>query len=200
MLVKDILPREKWKLLLSGGDAGPMVSPLCDDWSLDIPYRWPYEGPDPFPPGHRRHMLSQQMAMAKICGWDGMFISNIDFLSRNRDIETASRTWEAAGLTTIETRIETPYGPLSSVMTRSHDTSHTDKEWLETQDDYRKAIWLAGQWLDYDEDDAIGQGRELIEQIGDKGVFGTWVDSPIVLFVNTPQVFYHCTDWPDAFE
>ena len=62
-------PRERWQSLLRGADIGPFVSPLCDSWRLDIPYRWPYAEPDPFPPGHRWHGLSQQMAMAGVCGW-----------------------------------------------------------------------------------------------------------------------------------
>ena len=48
---------DKWNALVAGHNVGPMVSPLCDSWRLDEPYRWPGPGPEPFPPGHPEHSL-----------------------------------------------------------------------------------------------------------------------------------------------
>src|SRR4030042_1480189 len=109
----DVSPREKWRLFLAGDDVGPMVSPLCDDWSLDVPYAWPYDEPDPFPPGDRWHGLSQQMAMAGLGGWAPPFLcagarppKRAEILPEHRttDIDSGSRT---------ESRIRTPYGDLT---------------------------------------------------------------------------------------
>lgn len=195
----ELHPKEKWRLLLSDEGACPMVSPICDDWSLDIPYYWPYEGPDPFPPGHRRHTLSQQMAMAKICGWDAMLISGIDFLPKDESLLPSVKTYESQGRVVTETHIATPYGELSNIVARN-ESSCVIKEWLISEEDYKKAIWLSGQIADYDEDAAIRQGQEITRIIDGKGVFGTWVDIPVVLYCNIADVFYHCADWPDSFE
>ena len=78
--------REKWFSFLNGEDVGPMISPLCDDWSLDIPYHWPYSDVDPFPPGSKYHRVSQQMAMAGVCGWDPTFLAAVPFQPQNQAI------------------------------------------------------------------------------------------------------------------
>jgi hypothetical protein len=200
MKTKEILPREKWKLLLSGGDPGPMVSPICDDWSLDIPYYWPFEEPEAFPVGDRRHYVGQQLAMAGICGWDALFLADIDFIPINQDCAIQRRTWMTDGKTMTESRIETPFGPLSHLIARNEESSHVEKDWLQTQEDYRKAIWVVGQWMEYEKDTAIEQGRMVVDRIGDKGLFGTWAETPPIAFGNATEVYFHVMDWPEEFE
>ena len=150
--------REKWFCFLKGDNVGPMVSPLCDDWSLDEPYRWPYDEPDPFPPGDPHHMVSQQMAMAGLCGWDPTLLAWFDYPPRNPDARSEVRRQEVNGRTHVESHIHTPYGDLTCVEEFAV-TSHTIKPWLQTEADYRKALWLTQQQLDYDEDAAIADGR-----------------------------------------
>lgn len=191
--------REKWFYFLNGEDVGQMVSPLCDDWSLNIPYHWPYNDADPFPPGSKYHGVSQQMAMAGVCGWDPTFLAAVEFQPKNKDIlpETKSKTTD--GRTRIEARIQTPYGDLTSVTERL-TSAHTVKAWLENEDDLRKAIWLTRQQADYDEDMAIKEGAYIRKGIGDRGVLGTWFGPPIVNLQNREEIFYHMVDWPCLFE
>lgn len=194
----DVSAREKWQLLLQGKDTGPMVSPLCDDWSLDSPYHWPYEDPDPFPPGHRWHALSQQMAMAKVCGWDPTFLSGVDMPQKNQKIMPESRTTTIDGGSRTESRVWTPYGELSCI-TEQKATAHTVKQWLETEGDFRRATWLAREQIDYDEDVAIEQGQQMRRAVGAKGILGTWFGPPTVNYLNRDMMFYHMADWPHAF-
>ncbi|OGO80172.1 MAG: hypothetical protein A2Y21_03670 [Clostridiales bacterium GWC2_40_7] len=191
--------REKWRLFLSGVDVGPMVSPLCDDWSLDIPYYWPYDEPDPFPPGHKAHGLSQQMAMAKICGWDPLYLASIDFIPKNQKILPITKSYIKNNRKCIETHIETPYNELTSITEQNENNHCIVKEWLTTEEDYKSMIWLAKQQMDYYEDIAIQQGHELCKHIDDRGVLGTWNESPIALNYNTNELFFHIADWPDLF-
>jgi len=193
--------REKWQLFISGHDAGPMVSPLCDDWSLDVSYYWPYENePEPFPAGHRYHALSQQMAMAKVCGWDPTFLCGADMPPRDPDIRPRN-SWTAlpGGGTRNETVIQTPLGPLSCI-TETKSTTHVVKNWIETEEDLRRTTWLTRRQADFDESVAIAQGREARAAIGDKGVMGTWISPPVGNCMNHDMMFYHLADWPDACE
>jgi len=192
---RDLPSREKWRLFLAGEDIGPMVSPLCDDWSLNIPYHWPFDEPEPFPPGHRWHAVSQQMAMAGVCGWDPTLLAGIEMTPRNADIAPHIITTEIDGGTRTETRIATPLGDITSIIEHK-TTMHVVKHQLETEEDYRKMAWLVRQQMDYDEDAAIEQGRELREGIGDRGVLGTWSGPAIHRHEN---MFYHLADWPEAF-
>ena len=196
---RDLPARKKWQLFVAGQDAGPMVSPLCDDWSLDAPYAWPYEGPDPFPPGHPQHSLSQQMAMARLCGWDPTFLAGVPLTPRNAGIHPQSKTVQIDGGSRTESRISTPLGDLTSI-TESKTTSRTVKAWLETEDDFRRMTWLTRQQLDYDEDAAIAHGRLLRSAIGDRGVLGIWFGPPLGNNLNRDMMFYHIADWPDAFD
>ncbi|HUU68223.1 MAG TPA: uroporphyrinogen decarboxylase family protein [Planctomycetota bacterium] len=191
--------REKWRLLISGQDAGPMVSPLCDDWSLNVPYHWPYDEPDPFPPGHKWHAVSQQMAMAKVCGWEPNILAGVEFRARNPDVTPVHKTTPIDGGSRTESCIRTPLGDLTSIGEQK-TTAHTIKAWIETEDDIRKAIWLTRQQLDYDEDLAIAQGRQLRAAIKDRGVLGVWAGAPVANYVNRELMFYQMADWPDAFQ
>ena len=172
--------REKWFHFLDGEDVGQVVSPLCDDWSLNVPYHWSYDEPDPFPPGSRHHIVSQQMAMAGICGWDPTLLAAVPFEAKNKDIQT-------------------PYGDLVSIV--DHSTAdYIVKSWLDSEDDYRRAIWLTQQQMDYDEDLAIQEGKIIRQGVGEKGVLGTWFGPPIVNMQNREEIFYHLVDWPDLFD
>jgi hypothetical protein len=177
-------PREKWRLFLTGEDVGPMVSPLCDDWSLDIPYSWPFEEPDPFPPGDRWHALSQQMAMAGICGWDPTFLCAVDLGSKRPELQPKYKTEKADGGSRTHSCISTPYGDLTE-LSEHKKTGHTLKAFLETREDFRKMAWLVRQQMDYDEDLAIQQGKRLRAAIGDKGVMGIWFGPPVMGRLNT---------------
>lgn len=83
-------PREKWRLFPAGEDVGPMVSPLRDDWSLDVPDSWPYDEPEPLSPDSRWHALGQQTAMTKLCGWDPTFLCAVDMTPRREAIRPKS--------------------------------------------------------------------------------------------------------------
>ncbi len=186
--------REKWLYFLNGEDVGPMVSPLCDDWSLDIPYYWPYEDPDPFPPGSAHHRMSQQMAMAGVCGWDPTFLDAVPFQPRNTDILPKTTTETIDGRARTESRIQTLYGDLVSITERSA-SQHTAKSWLDSKDDYRKAIWLTRQQMDYDEDMAIEDGKSIHNGMGNRGVLGTWFGPPIVNLQNREEMFLILPDF-----
>lgn len=190
--------REKWFQFLKGEDVGPMVSPLCDDWCLDQPYHWPYEQSDPFPPGTDFHSVSQQLAMAGVCGWDPTFLAGVSFPPSNSDILPETKSYAQGNRTRHEHRIRTPHGDLTSV-TETATSIHTVKAWLENADDYGKAIWLTRQQMDYDENVAVEEGRCLREGIADRGILGTWCGPPIVNLCNREMMFYHMVDWPDLF-
>ena len=190
-------PREQWARLIAGQDVGPMVSPLCDNWSLDIPYFWPYAEPEPFPQGHRHHALCEQMAMAKVCGWTPSFLAGIPFTPRRPDLaaEVVSRT-VGGGLMRTETCIRTEYGDLTSVM-ESGVSSHTVKPLLVTAEDYRRMAWHVRATADYDEAAAVAEGQVLAAAVGGRGVLGTWWGPPIAS-CDRDNLWYHLADWPDA--
>jgi len=206
----DLSMREKWLGLLNGEDVGPMVSPLCDSWRLDEPYRWPYEEPDPFPPGHPQHVISQQIAMAGLCGWDAMFLADVVFLPKDPAIRPETKCTPIPGGTRVESCIHTPYGDLVSVEEHGASDSVSPaslvfatrvvKPWLAEQEDYRKVIWLTGRQMDYDEAAAIASGREIHDAIGERGVLGAYVHAPTVNLLNQEEMFYHMLDWPQLFD
>jgi len=196
---EQLPPRQKWQHFLDGEDVGPMVSPLCDDWSLDVPYSWPYDEPDPFPPGERWHAVSQQMAMAQVCGWDPTFLCAVDMGCKREDLQPTQTTEKVEGVTRTESRTPTPYGDLTSI-SEHKTTSRTIKAPIEAEEDFHKMAWLVRQQMDYDEDTAISEGEQVRAAIGDRGVMGTWFGSPAMGRLNTHDMFYHLADWPDAFE
>lgn len=191
--------REKWQLLLSGHDVGPLVSPLCDSWRLDTGYYWPYKEPEPFPEGHRAHILCEQMAMAEVCGWDLNYLCAVDFIPTNPDILPQCHSYENHGCIRTETVIRTPFGDLTGIEEKQK-SMHVVKQYLNTREDYHKAIWLTKQQLEYQEDVAIGQGLEMRKAVGDRGMLGTWQDSPYINYENHADSFYHIADWPDEYE
>jgi hypothetical protein len=138
------------------------------------------------------------MAMAEVCGWDPSFLAHISIHAQNPDVEPAVREWTDGGATLTETRIETPYGELSS-RTERKKTSRTTKHMLENENDYRKMTWLLNERLAYNEDSVVSQVRTLQDAIGNRGILGTWIGPPIS-FANRDQLPYHLYDWPEACE
>ncbi len=191
--------RERWQAFLQGQDAGPMVSPLCDDWSLDIPYHWPCDEPELFPAGHRYHALCQQMAIAKICGWDPLYLAAVDFTPLDESLRPVRDVQREGGGTRTQVRIDTPYGPLTYATLAGELTTGVAKEWLVTREDYQRTLYLVRSLMRYDEGAAIEQGRLLRRQIGGTGLLGTWVETPLVYNNNMAEMYYHLCDWPDLF-
>lgn len=189
-------PRQTWARLVAGEDVGPMVSPLCDNWSLDVPYRWPYPEPDPFPPGHPQHGLSQQLAMAALCGWTPSFLAGVPFQYRDETVLPACHTTTQGGVSRTETRIRTPYGDLTS-MTESRVSSHTIKGLLETEEDYRRLAWHLRALRDHDAAATVAAAAPLRAAVAERGVLGTWV-SPPAMHADRDNLWYHLADWPDA--
>jgi hypothetical protein len=139
------------------------------------------------------------MAMAGICGWDPTFLAAVPFEPLNVEARPAVETTPIDGGQRVEQCIHTPYGDLVHV--REVKTSQrVVREWLNTEEDYLKAIWLTRQHMDYDEDLAISEGARIRAGVGDRGVVGTWYGPPIVNLVNHDQMFYHMADWPERFE
>ncbi len=176
-----------------------MVSPLCDDWTVDIPYHWPYDEPDPFPPGHADHILSEQMAMAKVCGWDATYLCGGGFEPSRADIRPAVKTTNIGGGNRTEIRICTPYGDLTSC-TESKTSQHTIKRLVETEDDLRRMAWLTRAQMEYDDDAVIKDGWRRKKALRERGVMGTWFGPPIGNGVSGETLFYLAADYPDAFD
>ena len=192
-------PKEKWELFLSGQDVGPMVSPLCDDWSLDIPYHWPYDEPEPPSGRDYARRLNEQLAMAKICGYDPTFYYAADFIPKNLGAEPKHEIEEIEGGVRDSALIVTPYGDLTCV-TEHKTTMRTLKHYLETRADLEKAIWYTRQCADYDEGLALKQCGEARAAVKDKGMLGTWFTAPFFNLENQENQFYHFADWPDLAE
>jgi len=190
----ELTSLEKWTLLVSGQDVPKMVSPLCDDWSLDVPYYWPFEGADPCPPGHRLHGISQMIAMAGACGYDPTFVCGVPFNSRR--VQARVTTTAIDGGTETTTAYDTPYGELKNVVQKKVSL-HEVKPFFETEDDYRRMAWVVRQQADYDEDATVAAGLEQKKLFGDHGPMGTWWGPPSQIVVSE-QGFYHLADWPDA--
>lgn len=191
---------EKWRAFLAGEDVGPMVSPLCDDWALDIPYHWPYEEPDPFPPGHGDEILSQQMAMAKVCGWDATFLCGGGFVPRRPEVRPESRTAQVNGVSRTETRIRTPYGDLTSIV-ESKTSLHTVKAMVQTEEDLRRMAWVTRMQAEYEDDAIIADGWRRKKALRERGVMGTWFGAPVGYGLSHDEtLFYLAADYPDAFQ
>jgi hypothetical protein len=185
--------REKWTAFLGGENVGPMVSPLVDDWCLDTPYVWPYDEPDPCPVGHPGHGLSQQMAMAKLCGYDPLFLCGAPFvMTTEQDVTTTERMEN--GRHVVETRTETPFGWLVSIVEK--DTWRIVKPEVQTEDDYPKALWLLEERSKIDVDESVRRGRELLSVVGDKGMVGNWWTQPTLYGVHQEERYYHLADYP----
>ena len=198
MNTNELTGLEKWNLLVSGQDVPKMVSPLCDDWSLDVPYYWPFEGAEPHPPGHTYHWHGQQIAMAGACGYDPTFLCGVPFPARRTEAKARVTTAAIDGGTETTTVYDTPYGELKNIVQRK-TSQHEVKPFCETEDDYRRMAWLVRQQADYDEDAAVAAGLEQKKIFGHHGPMGIWWSPPSQMAVSE-QGFYHLADWPDAVE
>jgi hypothetical protein len=196
--MKNLSPREKWFAYFRGEDVGPMVAPLVDNWSLDIPYYWPYDEPEPFPEGHRHHGFAEQMAMAKICGYDGLFYCWADF-PQIKPIETSSTERVEGNTRIIENRTETPFGPLTSI-TEIAATQRTVKPEVETEEDFVKVRWLIEQSGEIDIAAAVAQGKENLSVVGDKGLTGMWWGAPGVRGIDRADLFVYIAEFPELYK
>lgn len=191
---------EKWRRFLAGENVGPMVSPLCDDWTLDIPYVWPFEEPDPFPPGHGDEILSQQMAMAEVCGWDPTFLCGGGFIPSRMDVRPEYKSIPISGGNQTETRIHTPYGDLTSIV-ESKTSTHTVKRLIETEADLRTMAWVTRAQMEYNEDELAKDGWRRKKALRERGLMGTWFGPPVANGVTKDEsLFYLEADYPDAFQ
>lgn len=192
--------REKWTRFLQGEDVGTMVSPLCDKWCADVPYQWTQDVPEPFPESSCHASLSEQLEMAARFQWDPLFLAAINFRSNNRDChETVTQEDRGNGVMRITTSIQTPFGPLVQIQDNNGGTLGLVKDFLSEEEDFQKMLWYTQQMLDFDEADALAQGKKLVEAVGDKGMLGTWI-APSALMADISVLFFHVADYPEAFE
>lgn len=190
-------PREKWFAFLRGENVGPMVAPLVDDWSLDIEYYWPYDEADPYPPGQLYHTFSQQMAMAKLCGYDPLYYVSPPFVLRE-PLQTTVTSHQEGERTITESRTETPYGPLVGITEMLQSTRTLQPE-VQSADDFRKVMWINEQEMQLDIDQSIFQGHKLLEPMREKGVVGTWWGAPGVRGIDRDEQYYYMEDYPELY-
>jgi len=190
-------PRTKWQAFLRGEDVGPLVAPLVDDWSLAEPYAWPYPEPDPYPPGTPQHSFSQQMAMAAICGYDPLYLVSPTFVLNNPE-EPKVREWVEGEKKLVETRFTTPNGDLYSIV-EMKQIPYTIKPEIESEEDYRRSLWLIERSGDIDAAESMRRGQAVLAPMGEKGVVGTWWGPPGVRGVTREDLFCHLADFPECF-
>lgn len=194
--------REKWQRFLSGEDMGQMVSPLCDKWCADTPYKWTLKEPEPFGEGDMNYILSQQIMMAEHFKWDALFLAAIDFKPRNKECEVIQTIEPRPGGngTRITSTIHTPYGELTQIQDHNGETLGLVKDYLQDEDDFRKMVWYTQQLTDFDEEDALRQGEKIRNAVGNRGMLGTWVGTSAKMMEDIELMFYHEMDYPEAFE
>ncbi len=190
-------PRAKWQAFLRGEDVGPMVAPLVDDWSLAEPYRWPYDEPDPYPPGTPEHGFSQQMAMAKICDYDPLYYVGTPFVLHD-PVEPQISERVEGGKKIVETRYATPFGDLCSIV-EMKQIPYTLKPEIENEEDYRRSLWLIERSGDLDVEESIRRGQALLAPLGEKGMVGTWWGPPGVRGVTREDLFCQMVEFPEEF-
>ncbi|NIM94079.1 MAG: hypothetical protein GTO18_10265 [Anaerolineales bacterium] len=209
--MKEVLSkREKWFRFVDGEEVEPMVSPLCDDWSLQEPYQWPFDEPEPFPPGDPYHYISQQLAMAEVCGWDGGFLAEADIKPRDPKLEPEVLTTKIDKGERREYRLPTPYGELTCVEEqREHDSvslaaqafaTVVIKPWIMDEGDFPKALWFTEKLMDFDEGWLISEGRRIGTAVGDAGVLGVYFHAPIAHLMLNRDWHYHIADYPKLFK
>lgn len=201
---KTLTKREKWFAFLRGEDVGPMVSPLCSDWNFDVPYRWPYEdAPEPYPRDVFQWQLTEQIALARLLDWEPRFMASFPFPAKSEpgspEVKSRETTCETADGRQTSRAIATPFGDLTEVETKSSSVL-IEKEWLESEEDFRKAIWITEHSMDYDGTAPVRAGHYLRDAIGDKGIMGVFTGPPVINFLNKPQMFFHEIDYPDLFQ
>jgi hypothetical protein len=188
-------PRQKWFAYLRGEEVGPMMAPLVDNWCLEEPYAWTYDEPDPYPAGHPQHGFSQQMAMAKLCGYDPLYLVGVPYVART-PVERTVTTREEAGHVITETRTHTPLGDLL-LITEHAKTVHTLKPEVQDAADYDKMLWVIAQEGQLDADASASAGQALLAPMGEKGVVGTWWGPPGVRGVDREDQFVHMAEFPE---
>ena len=192
--------REKWTRFLSGEDVGTMVSPLCDGWCADVPYKWTLDYPEPFSQGDPNFILSQQIEMAERFQWDPLFLAAIDFKPNNRECKVeVRRKPRDNGVTRVTSTIKTPLGDLVKIEDETDGSLGLIKDYLDEEDDFRKMLWYTEQMTDFDEADALAQGTKIKEAVGQRGMLGTWLGTSAKM-AEISVLFYHIMDYPELFE
>jgi len=102
------------------------------------------------------------------------------------------------GGTRTHRKLETPYGELTQIEDKKGSV-HSVKEWLETKEDYKKAVWATQQDIEFDKDKVIEEGRALRAAIGDWGPLGTYWGPPLINLQNRNNLFYHMFEYPEEF-
>lgn len=194
------MSKSKWNAYLRGEDVGIMVAPLVDRWCLNEPYYWPYDEAEPFREEHEYHHFREQMAMAGVCGYDPLFYVLPPFVYTH-GIESKTHKSIQGGREITENRVKTPYGDLVSVVEVDLVTNsrHETKSLVETEEDYKKYIWVTGQEKKLDKDQSIRKGRELLSPVQDKGMVGTWWGPPEVTGLSFQELFYHMADYAESY-
>ena len=176
-----------------------MVSPLCDKWGADLPYRWTLPGQEPFPQGDANHMLTQQIMMAETFGWDPLFLASLPFQPKNGSVLVSYRREQRSDtITRITASISTPYGDLTQIVDESNNTQCLVKDYLSDEADFRRMIWLTEQQMDIDENTALAQGAKIREAVGERGMTGTWVGTSAMM-ADISVLFFHEADYPEEF-
>lgn len=193
--------REKWFSFLQGKEVGAMVSPLCSDWNFsDRPYEWPYaDEPEPYSKDVFEWQLTEQIALAKLLDWEPRFNVGLPFPNNNTHITSHRQKEAIEGGYRLWVEIETPHGRLTHVSSEQK-TSHVEKQWLETEDDFKKAIWITENSMSFDKAPGIRAGQHLVEAVGDKGIIGTFSGPPMINFLNKPEMYYHMNDFDSYFQ
>ena len=191
--------RDKWRRYLSGEDVGPVVCPLCDKWGAgDLDYEWRGPGPEPFPGNENRAAFRGQLMMAKEFQWDALFYAAIDFQPNDKSLLPEVEKVKRGDRIHTISKINTPMGELTRIDESNGLTTRCVKEYLDSESDYRKMIWLTEKNCDFDREAALEDGGKLREAVGDMGMLGTWV-SPSAALVSIESLYYHIMDFPDTF-
>jgi len=191
--------REKWFAFLKGEDVGPMVSPLCSDWNFDRPYGWPYENtPEPYPRDVFEWQLTEQIALAGLLDWEPRFMIGLPFEPADPAVRCRVQTEPDGSGTRTRSVIPTPYGDLSRILVKKA-SEHVEKEWLETEADFKKAIWILEKRKKIDSDKTVAAGLHLRRAVGGKGIVGVFSGPPVAAFLNNPRMFYQIEDFPELF-
>jgi hypothetical protein len=135
--------------------------------------------------------------MAKVCGYDPTFLAAVEFRPNDQNDAPKVTYTRTDGSHRRQTVISTPYGDLVGIAETKANVN-VIKNFIETEEDVKRAIWHTRRLLDYDEDAAIEQGREAVGAVGDKGVLGTWTGPGGFNLTNQEELYYNLSDWPDS--
>ena len=171
--------RDRWMDFLYRENSGFLVCPLVDDWFPDEAFTWPYDHAIPLPMGGTTRAVVEQIALAGLCGYDPLFQIAPDWhLERKLPIERS--TLEEQGNRTLLTRIETPYGMLSSRSVENVRTGSTYMEegLIKTKNDYPAYDWYLRQRSKVDPKESIQATRRITDIVHRYGPVGIGILAP----------------------